>query len=112
MWVYSLQSENRGEKSHLSLLLHYYISSNSWKLSSMLLSQRRPRQQLNLLGAAYAEVNNSISATLGIGTRVGIDSRNVAVVLNHLFSLTAHYSQRESCRNRDKSAHSSFAMSQ
>ncbi len=81
--------------------------SPSWATSA----RKRALHQLSLLDAA-STVNNSISTAPAIGIRVGIDSRNVVVSLNHLLSLTAHYSQKESCRNRDKCANSSSAVTQ
>lgn len=62
----------------------------------------------------YTGVNKSIWATPATGVRLEINSRNVAVVLHHFLSLTAHYSQKEIYRKkiRDKCAHSSSAVSQ
>lgn len=67
----------------------------------MFLGYNLSEEKLNLLGAEYTGVNKSI-VTPAIGSRVVIDSRNVAVVLHHLLSLTARYSQRERHRKKQR----------
>lgn len=50
---------------------------NSLKLSSGVLSQKRPLQRRKCLGSARRGVNNSISATPAIGIRDGIEMQQL-----------------------------------